>query len=163
MSVADDTEWDRDAWDLDPDSAALALAVFTPSTTAAIMREALYGTRRFEDFLRRTGISPSVLAARLRELVAQNVLVKRPYQEPGARAREEYCLTEKGRDVAPAVIALINWADRWLSGDRGPTVVLNHRDCGAPIETVMMCAHGHELRAVRDVAVAPGPGARPRT
>ena len=77
-------EWDRDAWDLDPDSVALALTVVAPPTMGKIMREAFYGTRRFDDFLRRTGMSPAALSARLRELVAQELLVKVPYREPGA-------------------------------------------------------------------------------
>ncbi len=162
MNTDADAVWDRDAWDLSPDAVALALTVMAPPTMGVLMREAFYGTRRFEDFLRRTGISPGVLSARLRDLVTQELLVKVPYREPGARERAEYRLTDKGRDLVPVMVAMIGWADRWLTGDRGPTVSLHHDECGAPVEAVLKCAAGHEIDAARDVIAKPGPGARRR-
>ncbi|MDX3191643.1 helix-turn-helix domain-containing protein [Streptomyces sp. MN03-5084-2B] len=160
MTHEADQPWDRDAWDIDPDSVALTLAVLTPHSSGAIMREAFYGTRRFDDFLRRTGMSPGVLSARLRDLVAQELLVKVPYKEPGSRERAEYRLTDRGRELVPTMVAMIGWADRWLTGDRGPTMSLRHSGCGAPVEAVLRCGHGHEIHAPREIVASPGPGAR---
>ncbi|WP_405021666.1 helix-turn-helix transcriptional regulator (plasmid) [Kitasatospora sp. NBC_00070] len=125
------------------------------------MREAFYGTRRFEDFLSHIDVSTGVLAARLRELVEEGILEKRPYQEPGARVRDEYHLTDKGRSMLPVLVALIDWADRWLGEPAGPTVILRHRDCGAPVTAAVVCAEGHRVAGPRDVLATPGPGAQP--
>lgn len=158
----DDIEqrWERDKWDLEPDSVALALNVMAPPSRGKIMREAFYGARRFEEFQRRTKMSPGVLSAQLRDLMAQELLVKVPYREAGARERAEYRLTAKGRALIPTMIAMINWADRWLTSGQEPTVSLTHRDCGAPVQTVLRCAEGHEILAGHDVIASPGPGAR---
>jgi DNA-binding HxlR family transcriptional regulator len=126
-----------------------------------IMREAFFGTRRFDDFLTRVGVSSGVLAARLRDLVSEGLLEKRPYQEPGSRVREEYRLTDKGRGLVPALVALIDWADDWLVGPEGSTVTLRHRDCDAPVRAALICAAGHDVTAARDMVAAPGPAARP--
>jgi len=146
-------------WDLEPDSVALALSVLAPPTMGKIMREAFYGARRFEDFHRRTGISLGVLSARLRELISQGLLMKVPYKEPNSRIREEYRLTDKGRALIPTMIAMIDWADRWLTREKEPTVTLRHRDCGAPVHAVLRCERKHDVEPGRDVIASPGPGA----
>ena len=146
-------------WDLEPDSVALALSVLAPPTMGKIMREAFYGARRFEDFHRRTGISLGVLSARLRELISQGLLRKVPYKEPNSRIREEYRLTDKGRALIPTMIAMIDWADRWLTREKKPTVTLRHRDCGAPVHAVLRCERNHHVEPGRDVVASPGPGA----
>jgi len=105
-----------------------------------LMREAFYGTTRFDDFAERVGISQPVAAARLRELVDEGLLVRTPYQEPSQRTRMEYRLTEKGAELFPALVALMQWGDRWL----GPAgVELRHHDCGEPVHVELRCAAGH--------------------
>ncbi|QCD60245.1 winged helix-turn-helix transcriptional regulator [Streptomyces hawaiiensis] len=153
--------WQRDAWDIEPDSINLALQSLSPRTTGVIIREAFYGTRRFDDFERHCGISPSVLSARLRDLVADGILEKTRYQAPGARGRDEYRLTDKGRGLLPILIALNDWAERWIVPTGAATTSLLHHDCGSPVSTVVTCASGHEITAPGQVAAAPGPGARP--
>ena len=74
-----------------------------------IMREAYYGTTRFDDFARRVGIAESIAAARLRDLVDAGLLDRRPYQEPGQRTRYEYVLTEAGTELMPVVWAMFEW------------------------------------------------------
>lgn len=151
---------DRDAWDLTPDSVQRALDALTPRSGGQVMREAFYGTRRFDDFLRRTGLTAPVLTTRLRELEARDLLVRTPYREPGARTRHEYRLTQRGRDLAVTIVALLGWADKWLPGPHGPTVTLHHRGCGEPVTAELSCAGGHRPLAVADVEAEPGPGAR---
>ncbi|MFM9589349.1 winged helix-turn-helix transcriptional regulator [Streptomyces scabiei] len=153
--------WQRDAWDIEPDSINLALRSLSPRTTGVIIREAFYGTRRFDDFERHCGISPSVLSARLRDLVADGILEKTRYRAPGTRGRDEYRLTDKGRALLPILIALNDWAEQWIVPDGASTVTLLHRDCGTPVRTAVACACGHAITTPDEVAAIPGPGARP--
>ena len=109
-----------------------------------LMREAFYGTRRFDDFASRVGITEAVAAKRLRELVDAGLLERTPYQEPGQRTRHEYRLTEMGRDLAPAALALMQWGDRYLA-DEGAPLRLRHADCGAAVEVQVRCTEGHDV------------------
>ena len=128
--------------------------------TLLVLREAFYGVRRFEDFVRALGCARDVLSTRLRTLVDEGILQRQPYREPGRRARYEYRLTEKGLELFPALLALLQWGDRWTADPSGPAVELVHRDCGERLTMTMGCAGGHTPLTVRDVAARPGPGAR---
>lgn len=123
---------------------AKALEAIPTRSAFLILREAFYGTTRFDDFAQRVGISEPVTAARLRELVDNGLLEREDYREPGQRTRQRYRLTDKGADLFPALVALMEWGDRWLD-DRGGPVELRHRDCGAPVATELRCAAGHIL------------------
>ncbi|MBU6516027.1 MAG: helix-turn-helix transcriptional regulator [Acidobacteriota bacterium] len=105
-----------------------------------LLREAFYGTTRFDDFATRVGISEAVAAARLRELVTLGLLEKRPYKDEGQRTRMEYELTAKGADFFPVLVSLMRWGDKWLVP---AAVELTHRDCGAAVTTQLCCAAGH--------------------
>lgn len=59
-----------------------------------MLREAFYGTRRFDELARRVGITDAAAATRLRQLVDRGLLERRPYREPGQRTRQEYRLTQ---------------------------------------------------------------------
>ena len=155
-----EVRWDRDEWDLEPDSIVLALEALQPRTSGAIIREAFYGTRRFDDFLRHCGVSPSVLSTRLRAMVSDGLLEKVRYQAPGSRARDEYRLTDKGRSLAPILIALNDFADRWLLDPGESTVTLRHRQCGEQVHTIVACEAGHQIATAADVIASPGPAAR---
>ncbi len=150
---------DRDAWDLAPDSVQRALDHLLPPGGGRVMREAFYGTRRFDDFARHTALTRPALSARLRELEARGLLERRPYRDPGARTRHEYRLTDRGQDLAVAIVALLDWADRWVAGPDGPTVAVTHRHCGAPVRAGLACAAGHRELSLRDIEAEPGPGA----
>ncbi|TMC09079.1 MAG: helix-turn-helix transcriptional regulator [Chloroflexi bacterium] len=78
--------------------------------TLLIVRDALLGARRFEDF-KATGIADNILSARLRRLVDEGVLERVPYQE--RPERHEYVLTAKGRALGTVVQALRSWGLRW--------------------------------------------------
>jgi DNA-binding HxlR family transcriptional regulator len=137
---------DRDAWTPgDRCSIGKALGVVGTRSAMLIMREAAYGTRRFDQFARRVGITEAVAAARLKELVAAGLFRREPYQEPGERTRYEYVLTEMGQDLMPALFALMQWGDRYLQGEPGPRVELTHADCGAPVSVETRCAAGHPV------------------
>ena len=109
-------------------SIARTLEVVGERWTMLILRDVFLGLRRFDDIRDDLGIARNVLAARLERLVAEEVLVKAPYQE--RPVRHEYRLTAKGRDLWPVLFELVAWGDRHAPAPQGPPVVLRHRDCG---------------------------------
>lgn len=123
-------------------SIAKALEIVGARSTLLILREAFYGTTRFDDFALRVGISESVAAARLRELVDEGLLEREAYREPGQRTRHQYRLTEMGADLLPALVAVMQWGDRWAQDGHGP-VELTHRGCGEKVTAELRCAAGH--------------------
>jgi DNA-binding HxlR family transcriptional regulator len=135
---------------------ARALDVVRSKSALLILREAFYGTTRFDDFAQRTGISEPVTAARLAELVEDGLLAKQPYREPGQRTRLAYQLTDKGAELFPVLVALMEWGDRWLAPDGAP-VVLTHQDCGEPVHIELRCAAGHQA-GVDELDLTAGPG-----
>ena len=149
---------DRSRWTAERCTIDAALSVVSTRSAMLILREAFYGTRRFDDFVERVGITEAVAAARLRELTEAGVLRREPYQEPGRRTRHEYRLTEMGRDLFPALLALAQWGDRYLTGEAGPPLEWRHTDCGATVSTQVRCAAGHDV-PVGGLSVS----SRPRT
>jgi DNA-binding HxlR family transcriptional regulator len=133
----------REGWTADRCSIAKALEVVSTRSSFLILREAFYGTERFDDFVDRVGISEAVAAARLRELVEEGLLKREAYRDPGQRTRRLYRLTAKGADLFPALVALQQWGDRWMNDDG--RVQLLHRDCGARVGVAVRCAAGHEI------------------
>jgi len=134
----------RSAWTADGCTIAKALEVIPTRSAFLVLREAFYGTTRFDDFATRVGISEPVAAARLRELVDRGLLEREDYREPGQRTRQRYRLTEKGAELFPALVALMQWGDRWLD-DRGGPVELRHRDCGERVGVELRCSAGHSV------------------
>jgi DNA-binding HxlR family transcriptional regulator len=109
------------------------------------MREAFYGSTRFDEFARRVGITEAVAATRLKELTDNGLLERRPYQEPGQRTRHEYVLTEKGRDLLPVALALMAWGDKHLTDGRGAPIALRHVPCGNEVTVDVRCSDGHDV------------------
>lgn len=127
--------------------------------TMLVLREAFNGVRRFDDMHRHIGMSESVLADRLRKLVAAGVLRAVPYREEGKRSRNEYRLTEKGMDLHPVIIALLQWGDRYCGDESGPGLEVCERATGTPVHAVVRPVTERGLTARETVALA-GPGAR---
>jgi DNA-binding HxlR family transcriptional regulator len=134
----------RDGWTADRCTLARALEVVPTRSAFLILREAFYGTTRFEEFAKRVGISEPATATRLRELVEQGLLEREAYRDPGQRTRKRYRLTDKGAELFPALVALMQWGDRWLD-ERGGPVELRHRDCGERVAVELRCADGHQV------------------
>lgn len=147
---------DRDAWSADVCSVAAALDVVGRRASLLLLREAFYGAHRFEEFSRRTKLSEKITATRLKELVDEGILEKRPYHDPGQRRREGYHLTDKGQELLPALLALMRWGDRWVRADEGG-VSLAHAECGAPIEVEIRCGADHSVSAA-GIEAAPAAG-----
>jgi DNA-binding HxlR family transcriptional regulator len=153
------TSW---ALDYDPQgcTVAAALGIVGEKWTFLVLREAFNGVRRFADMQRRTGAPRQVLSDRLSRLVAAGILRKVPYQEAGQRSRSEYRLTEKGLDLFPVIVALLEWGNKYAASPDGPYVRLTHRDCGAPAGLQLSCAAGHVFGSAREITPMPGPAAR---
>lgn len=123
-----------------------------------VLREAFYGTTRFDDFERNLGIAPNILSARLSKLVAHGLLARRPV----AGGRHEYVLTEKSRDFFSVYVALKRWGDRWMGDAEGPLVLLEEIESGRPVMAPPLLRADGQPLAPEDVRVLPGPGASER-
>jgi DNA-binding HxlR family transcriptional regulator len=132
-----------------PCSVARCLSVVGDRWTLLILREAFLGTRRFEDFRARLGVTRHRLGDRLRKLVEHDIFERVPYQDRPTRF--EYRLTEKGRDLHPVIISLMRWGDRWMAGQEGPPVTLVHRSCGHAMAPELICSECGEAVHLYDV------------
>jgi DNA-binding HxlR family transcriptional regulator len=137
-------------------SLARTLEVVGERWTMLVMRDALLGVRRFEDFQRGLGVARNILAARLQRLCDLGVLERRQYQD--RPIRREYRLTAAGRDLWIALDALRGWGDRHLAPD-GPRLAVEHRGCGGTAEHHVVCERCHQDVGLRDISVRPGVGA----
>jgi DNA-binding HxlR family transcriptional regulator len=140
-------------------SIASALEVVGERWSLLIVRNLMLGLRRFDEIQENLGVARNVLQTRLTRLIEQGVIEKRLYQE--RPPRYEYRLTEKGLDLWPAIVALMNWGDRHAATPAGPPVLLEHRGCGGAIDEHRICKRCGERLSVRDSRAQPGPGATP--
>jgi DNA-binding HxlR family transcriptional regulator len=148
---------DRSKWRATQCSIGKAMAVVGSRSAMQILREAFYGTTRFDDFADRVGITEAVAAGRLKSLVAEGILEKQPYREPGQRTRYEYVLTAKGRDLLPAVLALQQWGDQYLQDDDGPLDVVD--SAGTPVRVEVVGTEREQLE-LEDLRVRANPARR---
>ncbi|MDI4654982.1 winged helix-turn-helix transcriptional regulator [Xanthobacter autotrophicus] len=124
--------------------------------TLLIIRDAFLGAQRFSEFQRSLGMARNTLSDRLDRLCAAGVLLR-----GGTPARPLYCLTEKGRALAPALVALQQWGDQFASENRPPVVVTDQR--GRPLPRVKLVDGDGAEVGPRDLRFRPGPGADART
>ncbi len=139
-------------------SLAAALDVIGERWSLLIVRDVFLGLRRFDEIQAELGIARNVLQTRLTRLVEQGVLEKRLYSEHPPRF--EYRLTDKGLDLWPSMVALMQWGNRYGAPD-GPPVLLEHRGCGGMVDEHRNCETCGARLSVRDVRALPGPGATP--
>jgi DNA-binding HxlR family transcriptional regulator len=146
----------------DLDDCAILGAIDTVGETWAlkILREAVYGLRRFDDFARALGCGRGVLSDRLKKLTAAGVLERQAYAEPGQRPRAEYHLTDMGWDVVPALLALGQWRERWAPSPSGPAIRVTEPKSARPVQVVLTADPKAAALAMEDVRIALGPGAK---
>jgi DNA-binding HxlR family transcriptional regulator len=121
-----------------------ALELIGTRSAMVLLREVFYGSTRFEDLVNRSGLSEAVAAGRLKELVAHGLLARRPYQQPGARTRQEYVLTDLGSRLFPVLVSLMEWGEL-LRDDHRTGVELVHKGCGARLVADVRCGEGHSV------------------
>ncbi len=105
--------------------------------TLALMVALFQGVRRYEALRAELGVSTNILAVRLKRMVEDGLIVRQP--QGGPSERFEYSLTDKGRALYPVILCLTQWADRWLSGNRGVRFHMHHAMCGADCRTEVRC------------------------
>ena len=139
-------------------SLARTLELVGERWTMLVVRDAFYGVRRYSDFLAHLDIPRAVLSGRLRTLTEAGILDKRRYAD--APPRDEYVLTAKGRELWPALYALLAWGEVHASGSSPARRIYTHAECGRRLGPGGGC-EGCGLGSVRpeDVELHPGPGA----
>jgi DNA-binding HxlR family transcriptional regulator len=135
-------------------SVAQTLEVVGDWWALLIVRDVFFGVRRFDDIQRRLGIARNTLTDRLDWLCAHGVLARLPYGDSGGRY--EYRLTEKGRDLQPVLMAMMDWGNKWGATAENPPLVPTDPH-GDPVELRMVNARtGRRVAAdkIRMVATA---------
>ena len=137
-------------------SIARALELVGERWTLLILRNALFaGSTRYRDFQQALGIATNVLQDRLDGLVDDGIMERRPSSAQSGVS--EYVLTEKGRDFAPALVALSQWGDRWAAPD-GPPILYRHTGCGSELSVELTCATHGRVQDFTAITTLPGPG-----
>jgi DNA-binding HxlR family transcriptional regulator len=121
-----------------------------------IIRDLYLDIARFDELVEDLGISRNLLTRRLAWLVRNGVVERRAYQQKPARY--EYRLTEAGRDLVPAILALTAWGDRWARPKEGSPILFVHKSCGRQFRPQVTCSECGEPVSADTVAAVPGPG-----
>jgi len=134
-------------------SIARTMAILGEPWTALILRDLFIGITRFDPLHEHLGVSRKVLTQRLNRLVADGIVVRRPYL--GRPARYDYTLTDKGWQLCDVLLAVTAWGDRWTMAEAGPPALLSHRLGDHHTTAEIRCSHCGEPLHARDVAVTP--------
>jgi DNA-binding HxlR family transcriptional regulator len=125
-----------------------------------ILRDAFYGLTRFDEFQKSLEIAPNMLTRRLNSLVAEGLLERHQYCDKPPR--DEYRLTEKGRDFRPVLLALLAWGNKHFAPE-GASVVLVNVKTGKPVEPTLVDSQTGKRLTANDYQLAAGPAAGERT
>jgi DNA-binding HxlR family transcriptional regulator len=139
------------------DSVGAAAELLGDRWTFLILREAYFGTQRFNEFVENLGVSRNILSSRLKTLVERGIFEKIPYG-PG-QVRYDYRLAKPGRDIFPIVVALLQWGDKYLGNPDKPSIVLKHTVCGKDADPHLVCGSCNRAIDLAEVVPTPGPGA----
>jgi DNA-binding HxlR family transcriptional regulator len=124
-----------------------------------ILRDALHGTTRFDDFQKSLGIAPNMLTRRLNALVDAGLIERRRYSEHPPR--DEYALTARGRDFRSVLISLLAWGNRHFAPE-GASVQLVDVRTGKAAEPILVDRVTGRPITETDHRNAPGPAADER-
>ena len=138
-------------------SIARSLAVLGDSWSLLVLRDALAGIRTFEGFTRGLGIARNTLTDRLRRLVEEGMLTQMDVGKRGTRF--EYVPTVKAKEFQVALMAIMQWGDRWVSGSGNEPVVAFDRVSGSAIAPLVLRATSGRVLVSDDLMYKPGRGA----
>ena len=139
-------------------SIAGALELIGDRWSLLLIRDLSLGLRRYDDLRTSIGIPAATLAARLKQLIAAEIVERVRYQE--RPPRYEYRLSAKGRDLWMVSVALREWGDRWdASGFGAPPVQMVDRQTGRPLALGLVDADSGEPVSRDRIRLRPGPGA----
>jgi len=137
-------------------SIARALEVVGERWTLLILRDAIVGLSRFEEFQESLGIASNVLTNRLKLLCDEGVLER--VADPERPGRPKYVITDKGRELGPMLILLIKWGDRHYPTPNGPPRLTLHADCGGNVGADFRCERCGQRVAPGEFDLPLGPG-----
>ena len=140
-------------------SIARSLEVIGERWTLLILRDAILGLTRFEEFQESLGIASNVLTNRLKLLCDEGVLQR--VADPERPGRPKYVLTDKGRELGPALIMLMKWGDRHYPTPSGPPRLTLHAGCGGSLGPDLRCEECGKQADPGEIELPPGPGAPP--
>jgi DNA-binding HxlR family transcriptional regulator len=126
-----------------------AIDILGDRWTYLLLITIFYGIRRYGELNQALGISTNVLSDRLMRLMRAQILQHVTANE--RRNSHEYVLTEKGFDLFPVIVSLLQWGDRWLPGSRGPRGIIRHQLCGSRLKTRIVCDSCSETLCSLDV------------
>jgi DNA-binding HxlR family transcriptional regulator len=124
-----------------------------------ILRDALHGYTRFEDFRASLGVAPNILTRRLAALVEAGMLEKRQYSAHPPRF--EYVTTQRARDFRPVLLSLMAFGNRHFAPEGAIVEVVNTRT-GKPADIGLIDRATGLAIAAPDYAMVPGPAANAR-
>jgi len=140
-------------------SIARALEVIGERWSLLIVRDAVFaGSTRYSDFQRGLGIATNILKSRLDGFVEAGIMRRHRYSEQPEQY--EYLLTDKGRSLAHALVALSEWGDRWAT-DGEPPILYTHSVCGSGVTQQTVCAHCGPVDDPAEIRAEIGPGMPP--
>lgn len=131
----------------------LATVVLGDGWSILVLNAVMRGVRNYDALKTVLRISSNVLSARLKTLLALELLQQQ--QNPQDRRMYTYCLTDKGQDIYPMIISLVQWGDRWCAGAEGPSDLLRHRVCGAILDADVCCEHCGDILRWGEVTLNP--------
>lgn len=123
-----------------------------------IIREALFGSRRFGEFQKSLGLAKNILTVRLRALVDQGILTTAPASDGSAYL--EYLLTPKGRGVFPIMVALRQWSEEFDARPEEIATILVDKQTGRPVRKLELHSEDGRLLTPADTALKPRAAAR---
>lgn len=137
-------------------SVARTVEILSDAWMFLVLRESFFGARRFEHFQSRLKLPRNTLAIRLNKLNELGLMVKVGYS--AGQTRFEYRLSDQGRDLYPTMLSLMQFGDRWLSGNKPPPLQLIHKVCGKESCAQVACSSCHESIDPHEVQYRSGPG-----
>ena len=137
---------------------ARSLAAIGDWWSMLIIREALFGARRFSEFQKKLGLAKNILTVRLRALVDQRLLAMAPASD--GSAYQEYVLTSKGRGVFPVLVALRQWSEEFDDHPEQIATILVDREKGRPVRKLELYSQDGRLLTAADTTLKPRPAAR---
>lgn len=125
--------------------------------TLLIVREAIYGTCKYEEFHRVLGIARNILSERLKSLVDNGILIKSV--DENDRRSSTYTLTAKGRALWPVIVSLLTWSNRWIAKPGKHLLDVKSIHTGVPIKSLTAVGPDGEAIDIKETEFVAGPGA----
>lgn len=126
------------------------IELFGDRWATLVVRACFTGIHRFDEIQRDTLMATNILSGRIERLLAQGIIKAVPYS--AHQDRFEYRLTEKGRDLYPVLLALLQWGDRWFADEKGPPLLLTHKPCSSGLLMTPCCSQCGEALDTNGIA-----------